>query len=321
MSRTATLIYNPVAGKSNSEQDLKIIRETLETEIELDIQMTRPDRDGGEIAQEALKNNVEAIIASGGDGTISAVAETLINQKIPLGIIPRGTANALATALGISENLQEACQTILQGKQQLIDTARCNDQIMVLLAGVGFEAETVDKTDSDKKKRWGMLAYILSGIEELKEFRQFDLEIETENKKINISNAIAFTVANIAPPTSILAHGPRKLIPDDGLLDITILTPDDRRNALTISYHLLKSALQNQVAQLDNIGYLRARKISVTANPKQKIVKDGEIIGETPFYVECVPQSLIIYVPETKEESPSENLEGEHIVVNPDTSA
>lgn len=310
MSRNAMLIFNPVAGQGNPEEDLEIIKNTLSPEINLDIQMTSEDKGGGEIAQIAIKNGVENIIVSGGDGTISAVAHQLINQQIPLGIIPRGTANALANALNISDNLEEACKTILEGRQQVIDTARCNGKTMVLLAGIGFEAETIHKTESDRKKRWGILAYILPGIQELQQFNQFEVEIETEEHRITIAEAIAVTVANIAPPTSILAQGPGKLLANDGLLDITILTPNNRLRAVTASYHLLQTALREEVAQRDDIGYLRAQKVRITANPPQKVVLDGEMCGETPCEIECIPGSLIVYVSDSPNQQPQEKLEG-----------
>ncbi len=81
MTRSACLIFNPVAGQGNAEQDLATIKSILEPEFELDIQFTTPEISGGELAREAVKNNAEAIIASGGDGTVSAVAEALTGLK------------------------------------------------------------------------------------------------------------------------------------------------------------------------------------------------------------------------------------------------
>ncbi len=299
MSSKATLIFNPVSGQGNSDQDLEIIQKVLSPEMELDIQMTSEKMGADQLIQEAVKRGVTRVIASGGDGTISAVAAGLIHTEIPLGIIPRGTANALASALGIPNNLEEACQIILNGKKRVIDTALCNERTMVLLAGVGFEAETVEETETDMKKRWGILAYVLAGLQQLQDFKQFELEIELEDKIITISQVTALTVANIAPPTSILAQGPEGIIPDDGMLDITVVvTPVNLTNAVAASYHLLQTALQGEAAQRDDIGYLRCPKIRITTNPPQKVVLDGEIIGKTPLEIECNPQSLILYVPD-----------------------
>jgi diacylglycerol kinase family enzyme len=115
MSRSACLIFNPVAGQGDPELGLDQIRSILEPEIDAD-----------ELAHAAVRGCVEAIIASGGDGTLSAAAEAVVNTYIPFGIISRGTANAFAAALNIPDTIAAACQTILQGKTWTIDVAYCN---------------------------------------------------------------------------------------------------------------------------------------------------------------------------------------------------
>jgi len=180
---------------------------------------------------------------------------------------------------------------------------------MVLLAGVGFEAEMVEKADRESKNRFGMLAYIMAGVKQLREFDTFEAKIETDEKVITVT-AGAVTVANAAPPTSILAQGPAGIIFDDGLLDLTVVAPQNRTGAIASAYHLLQSAFRGDAAERDDIGYLRARRIKVTTEPPQKVVLDGEIIGTTPIDVECVPGGLTILVPVTEELQPVEKLEG-----------
>ena len=296
MSRSACLIFNPVAGQGDSEQDLATIKSILEPEFDLDIQFTTKEIDGGELARKAVANNVEAIIASGGDGTVSAVAGALIDTNIPMGAIARGTANAFANALGIPDTIEAACQVIVDGATKKVDAGMCNGKPMVLLAGIGFEAETVDDADREAKDRLGMLAYVLSGLKQLKDFEQFDTTIETDDKIIKVK-ANAVTIANAAPPTSILAHGTAGVIYDDGLLDVTIIAPQNRASAIAISYHLLQTASNDEAAERDDIGYLRTKRVKVTTDPPQKIVLDGEIIGSTPIEAECVPQGLTVFTP------------------------
>lgn len=308
-TRSACLIFNPVAGQSNSEQDLATIKSLLEPEFDLDIRMTSPDKDADEIAKEALEQGAQIIIASGGDGTLSAAAEAVVGTKIPLGVISRGTANAFATALGIPANIPAACQTILDGKRRVVDAAYCNGRPMVLLAGIGFEAETVKRADRDVKNRFGMLAYVLAGIQELRNLESFETRIETEDKVITL-NAAAITVANAAPPTSVLAQGPAELLVDDGLLDVTIVAPTNTISAIAAAYNLLQTAYSGEVANRPDTGFLRARSIKISTNPPQRVVVDGEIMGKTPIDVECVPGGLTIIVPTIPEELAAEKLEG-----------
>lgn len=296
MIRSACLIFNPVSGQGDPEQDLLAIQTCLESEIDLDIQFTTEETDAGELAIAALERGVEAIIAAGGDGTLSEVAEVAIGSGVPVGIISRGTANAFASALNLPDTIPEACQVILEGRTRTIDAARCNGTPMVLLAGVGFEAETIEGASREVKNRFGVLAYILSGLQQLQEFEQFEVEIETE-EKIVTTIAAAVTVANVAPPTSVLAQGPAGIIPDDGLLDITIVAPANRASAVAASYHLLQTGMRGEASEREDIGYLRARWVKISTQPPQQVAVDGELIGETPIEVECIPESLTLFVP------------------------
>lgn len=309
MSRSACLIFNPVAGQGNPEIDLAEIRAILEPAIDLDIHLTTAEIGADKLAQAAVERGVDEIIASGGDGTLSAAAVAVVGTDIPLGIISRGTANAFATALGIPDTIDGACRTILQGVTRNVDVAYCNELPMILLAGIGFEAETVEKADREAKNRFGIMAYILAGFQELRELENFDVEIETPDKIIK-TTAAAVTVANAAPPTSVLAQGPAGIIYNDGLLDLTIVAPSSKAGAIAATYHLFQTASSGNAAERDDIGYLRAEQFKITTDPPQKVVIDGELIGTTPVEVKCVPRALKVFVPSVPEEEPVEKLEG-----------
>ena len=309
MKRSACLIFNPIAGQSNPEQDLAKIKELLEPEIDLDIRFTTADVDADELAIAAVERGVDAIIASGGDGTLSAAATALVGTTIPFGIISRGTANAFANALDIPDTIEAACRTILGGTTRQVDAAYCNGQPMVLLAGIGFEAEAVERADRESKNRFGMMAYILAGFQQLRRLETFDAEIETEDRVITVS-AAAITVANAAPATSVLAQGPAGVVVDDGLLDITLVSPANIAGAIAASYHLLQTALSGNPTERDDIGYFRAKRVKITTNPEQKVAVDGELIGTTPIEVECVPAGLTLFTPAIDEVVPTEKLDG-----------
>ncbi len=309
MSRSACLIFNPVAGQGDPELELAEIRSILEPEIDLDIYLTTEEIGADALAYAAVERGVNAIIASGGDGTLSAAAAAVVGTDIPFGIISRGTANAFATTLGIPDTIAAACQTILQAGTRNVDVAYCNDRPMVLLVGIGFEAETVELADREAKNRFGMMAYVLAGIQQLRNLHNFDVEIETEDRIIKTS-ACAVTVANAAPATSVLAQGPAGLIYDDGLLDLTIVAPTSKAGAIAATFHLFQTASTGNAAERNDIGYLRAKQFKITTEPPQKVVLDGEIVGTTPIEVKCVPAGLKIFVPLTEEIEPTEKLEG-----------
>ncbi|WP_414543199.1 YegS/Rv2252/BmrU family lipid kinase [Nostoc sp. CCY0012] len=309
MKRSACLIFNPVAGQGDPDTELVQIRAMLEPEIDLDIYFTTEELDADQLAQAAVERGVDAIIASGGDGTLSAAATAVVGTDIPFGIISRGTANAFAAALTIPDTIDAACQTILQGVTRRVDAAYCNGRPMVLLAGVGFEADTVELADREAKKRFGVMAYILAGVQQLRNLQSFDVEIETDDRIIKTS-ASAVTVANAAPASSVFAQGPAGILYDDGLLDLTIVAPTSKAGAIAAAFHLFQTAATGNAVERDDIGYLRGDKFKITADPPQKVVVDGEMIGTTPIEIYCIPAGLKIFVPGNPEIEPTEKLEG-----------
>src|SRR6476661_2047631 len=105
------------------------------------------------------QNRVELVIIGGGDGTLNAAIEGLIDTKLPLGILPMGTANDLARTLGIPTDLSAACQVIASGKVRLIDLGWVNGQHFFNVASLGLSVEITQRLTKNVKQRWGVLAY------------------------------------------------------------------------------------------------------------------------------------------------------------------
>lgn len=304
-SRLGYLIFNPVAGQGNPQQELALIRASLEPQILLTVVTTQPDLDPAQQAQElvaTIRSSDDAepgssmIIASGGDGTVSAVAGALIGTGVPLGVIPRGTANAFSVALGIPTDLRAACTNILVGNTRQVDAAYCNAIPMVLLAGMGFEAAMVEGASRELKNRIGPLAYILSGAQQLASLQPFQATVEVDGEVHHLVTS-AITVANAAPPTSVSAQGFGQVIPDDGLMDITIASPTNRREGLTVLASLVGSALFSSPSQQENLLCFRASTIRVTTDPPQRLVVDGEVLDANPVEFRCVAGGLSLLAP------------------------
>lgn len=294
----AHLIFNPVAGQGSAEQDLDLIRQLLQPHMSLHIHETTIETNPKELVQDVLAQGADLVIASGGDGTISAVAGALIGTNVPLGVIPRGTANAFAAALGIPRVLpvRTACQIILGGQTRTVDAARCNSIPMILLAGIGYEAEMVDLASRELKDQWGAMAYLMAGWQMLDAQDRFEAVVEVDGESYELQ-AAAITVANAAPPTSVLAQGGGQVIYDDGLLDLTIAAAESKIQAVTTMLRMLGAALIKVGAQQQNVVHVQAKTIKITTEPPQKVVVDGEIIGTTPIVAECIPNGLTVFVP------------------------
>ncbi|MBE9029489.1 methylglyoxal synthase [filamentous cyanobacterium LEGE 11480] len=302
--REAYLIFNPVAGQGNPDRDLALIRQILEPQLNLHTIFTQPDIEPAVQAREAieamqsLKAEVEpgCIIACGGDGTVSAIAGATINTGIPLGVIPRGTANAFAVALGLPTDLKWASETIASGNTRMVDAAYCNDVPMVLLAGVGFEAGMVNNASRELKNRLGTLAYVFSAAQQFFTQEDFNVMVELDGEILEFKTG-AVTIANSAPPTSVMAQGFGEVIPDDGLLEVTIPVSNTLFQDINTSATLLASALVKSQFEDSNLVCLRTAQLKVTTDPPQTLVVDGEILEANPIEFTCVPKGLTVFSP------------------------
>jgi YegS/Rv2252/BmrU family lipid kinase len=303
--RSAYLLFNPVAGQGDPNSDLALIRSILEPQLLVTVLLTRPGVDPAEQTREIVDilqarppgdpANV-MIVACGGDGTVSAVAGAVAGTGIPLGVIPRGTANAFAAALGIPTDLVAACDTILAGHTHVVDAARCNDVPMTLLAGLGFEAGMVDRATRELKTMLGPIAYVLAGAQQLVAQQPFQARVEIDGT-VTEMQAAAITVANAAPATSVLAQGFGRVIPDDGLLEVTIASPATRLQGFNALASLLASAMVQSPSTHPDLLCLRARQITITTDPPQKLVIDGEMLQADPVTFTCLPGALTVFAP------------------------
>ncbi|ESA33233.1 methylglyoxal synthase [Leptolyngbya sp. Heron Island J] len=302
--RDAYLIFNPVAGQGNPDRDLAMIRQILAPQVNLHTIFTQPDIDPIDQAKAAIatiqanqtENDTGLIIASGGDGTVSAIAGATIQTGIPFGVIPRGTANAFAVAMGIPTDLKQACEAIAAGNTRVVDAAYCNNIPMILLAGVGFEAEMVENANRELKNQLGALAYILSGAQQLFSQELFKAEIEIDGETVEF-DTVAVTVANAAPATSVAAQGFGEVIPDDGLLEVTIPLPQTRLQGVNVMATLFTSALVKSQVEREDVVCLRTKQLTLTTHPPQKLVVDGELCDANPIEFRCVPEGLTIFSP------------------------
>ena len=311
-SRVGHLIFNPIAGQGNPDQDLALIRRLLEPQVQLHVVLTNETQDPAEQAEAAIAAGTELVIASGGDGTVSAIAGAVMETDVPLGVIPRGTANAFAVALGIPTNIQAACETILAGTTRVVDAARCNGKPLILLTGIGLEAEMVDRANRELKNQLGVLAYLFAGVQQFHEQTPFKAIIDIEGEVTEVETS-AITVANAAPATSVLAQGFGQVLVNDGLLDVTIATPENRLQGLNALTSLFAAALVNTPTNREDIIRLRANQLRITTEPPQKVVIDGEIITAETVELVSVPDSLTVLAPLATQRVPApipESAEG-----------
>lgn len=295
MKRIA-LVHNPGAGSQTDEE-----RPQIEAELralgELTTHLVDEAHAPAALARAALEAGVDVLVASGGDGTVSACAAAILGREdVVLGIVPRGTGNSIATTLGIPKPLDEACAVIAAGHARRIDTARVGERPMVLMACVGLHADSITETPTEAKQALGKLAYAITGLTLSATTTPFEIAIGTDEDAFELE-ASALTIANLAPRTTVLAQGPGELVPDDGLLDVTLVATSGLLDTVATGLHLAQRALEGLPADRENVAYFRTAHIRVSTAEPMTLMVDGEDAGTTPFEVVCVPRSLSVLVP------------------------
>jgi YegS/Rv2252/BmrU family lipid kinase len=290
------VVLNPMAGSCTAQDVHQALERHFDAEIwTSEVYETTGEEQVAAIVRAALEQDCDMVIAAGGDGTISDVAEGLAHTDIPLGIIPVGTANVLAHELNIPPDLDSAC-ALLAGEHAIarLDAMRVDDKLFVLQIGIGIGSLMVRDTARAAKRRFGRAAYLWTGFKRLLGYQPQRFTIVVDGKRIR-PRAAEVMIANGgvlgAPP---LRWGP-DIRPDDGRIDVCVLSARTALDYIKVAWHILSG----QQRRGRNIRYLSAREqIIVYADRPLPVQADGEIIGETPLRVQVVPSAVCVIVPE-----------------------
>lgn len=295
------LVWNDKAGSTKGVSLDDVRRALGELGAEVLLECVSETNDCRACAEKALAAGADRIVAAGGDGTVSGVAAVLGGTGTPLGVLPLGTSNSFASALGISLDVNEALKQLVTLSPRPVDFAWVTGAgrkrtAMVLHCMVGFHAETVAETKPETKRRWGALAYLGKAISKLAGYEPFAVQLDAGDLVVE-SQATALAVANLAPPRTVLAHGPSHLLADDGKVDVTIVATDSVLEAIATGVHLYRKARTNEAAERDNVGSFASERVAIAAVPPQKVLVDGEAFGETPVTIETQRHGLLVVAP------------------------
>lgn len=299
--KKARIIYNPTSGREAFKKELAHVLEQFELAgYETSAHATTAEGDGIEAARDAAERGFDVVVASGGDGTINEVVNGLAEFEIKprLGIIPTGTTNDFARALGIPRDVKKATEVILANHSMFLDIGKVNDRYFMNIAGGGRLTELTYEVPSKLKTVLGQLAYYIKGIEMLPSLKSINTKIELDDEVIE-EDIMLFFVANTNS-----VGGFEKLAPDakldDGLFEIIILKQTNLAELLTIATLALRGA------HLDHkqIIYRRSSHVRVTTEDKMQLNIDGEYGGLLPGEFWNLRELIEFFVPESfKEEN------------------
>lgn len=284
-------IVNPKAGTNLQ----KHIRESVEAyldhdKFEYDFRFTERAEHAKELAQEAVAEGCEIVVAVGGDGSINEVASALIGTEAVMGIIPAGSGNGLAMHLGYGRDIDEAMRKLNTAEERLIDIGLMNGQPFINLAGVGFDGLV---SNLMKESSWrGFLPYFLKSVKAGLQYTPRECRIEIEDKVLT-EKCFIISIANgpmwgynfqIAPDARV----------DDGFFEVVIMKDVPRWQY----FALVPSSLNGKIYDADFVEHFTTRHVKISAQGKNYVHLDDEgLTHEGVLEFEIKPKALKILVP------------------------
>jgi diacylglycerol kinase (ATP) len=318
--RKAVLLYNPLSGRRSArrlalvERALAVLRQAG---VEATIEPTRGKSDATGQAHHAIAAGCDTVFACGGDGTVHDVLQGLVGSNVALGIIPMGTANALAHDLGLPLSAVAAARASLTAKPRRIAVGRVEymdfegnpgSRFFTVAAGIGVDAHLFYKLNPLVKGHWGMAAYYAKATRLwlTHPMEKFAVELEPaevsknevrKKKQTEVSQLLAVRIRNFGGVLRQLAPG-ASLDRDD--LRLVLFRTRSRLAYLRyIVRGLVGAEWQIGGIELVHGAKLESRSL-VNAAPAGRRVfveADGELLGTLPAEISIVPDALTLLVP------------------------
>jgi diacylglycerol kinase family enzyme len=235
----------------------------------------------------------------GGDGTVRACAQARAGGQVPLAIVPRGTANLVATALGLPSSLGAALEVAFGPHQRRIDLAVADGVTFAAMAGIGLDAAVVGATASELKGAAGWLGYAATGVRRLAgPSVRFEICLDGGEPLARRARCVVVGNVGLLPGGFVLLPEAR---PDDGRLDVGILAPAGPFGWPRVGWRVVTRSRRGDRP----LERLQARRVEITAGAPLPRQADGELIGPAgSLTVTLAPGALLVRVPAARRPDP-----------------
>ncbi len=294
------MILNRAAGTAAREElsDAEILRLFQQAGISARIEHPDEARDLAAVARAAVESDEEVIVAAGGDGTISAVAEALVGSKKILGVLPVGTLNHFAKDLGLPLELPVAIETLAQGHVAEVDVGEVNGHIFINNSSLGLYPHIVARREAQQERlaRSKLAAFVWATLGAFRRFPFLDLRIIVDGKQLVRRTAFVFIGNNEYRITGFDLGGRACL--DAGRLGL-YLTHRTGRLGL---FRLGLRALLGRIEEAADFDAFCVTEATIDARHARLLVAmDGEVSElATPLHYRIRPRALRVLVPAEK---------------------
>jgi diacylglycerol kinase (ATP) len=319
--RRAALIYNPASGTQPNHRASVIRAAVIEDAmavlrkagVEAEAVATTAPGSAAEQVAESVRNGCDTIIACGGDGTVHEVLQSVACSNTVLGVLPLGTANALAQDLGLPLSPVKAAQRLLESQAVRVSAGRISfrDQqgatctrYFTVAAGIGADAQLMYRLDAQLKRRFGYALYAVEGLRILAThpFPLFEAAFTTSHGKKPkveaVSQLLAVRIRNFGGMLQNFAPGATLTRADLRLVAFKTRSRWDYMRFLAAVLGR-RQTFKGKIELLDALS-VECRPLNGSTE-RMFVEADGELLGGLPVRIDIVPDALTLLIPLTTE--------------------
>lgn len=259
-------IINPISGNEDKSHLLRMVKAELKSDDKLTVFKTTGENDTEKIQQQLKKENFDRVLVAGGDGTIKLAAEAMGENALPIGILPAGSANGLASDLDLPEQPKKFIPIALYGKTRKIDAININDELGLHISDFGLNAELIKEYESSSLR--GKLGYAINSITTLFQSKgPYEFEISTE-KETFTKKGIMLALANSKKFGTGAVVNPKGKI-DDGIFEVLLFKKLDL-------FEILKTLNEGKELSSDFVESFPVKEVKIKTQQKVDFQIDGE---------------------------------------------
>jgi diacylglycerol kinase (ATP) len=285
------LLYNPVSGRAKFKGHLKqIVKKFKSANLSLDVYESKAPLDLKNKAA-AESENYDVFLVGGGDGTVNEVVNGMMTrkQRPAIAILPYGTANDIASILGVPKNINRALKMFFKETPVLMDINKLNDKFFVYTFAAGIFTRVSYDVSRRMLRKYGYLAYLFEGMKDFMHDYRFDLDINFDGNQIKNEYIFALGMSSNRVGGMTLANLAKSKL-NDGLFELRLFESRRRfRRFRVLSFFLRRGK------KLREDVHLVANKYMIQTDPLVSWNVDGELAAHGNIEVEVLKEQIFVY--------------------------
>ena len=290
--KKAKFIYNPKSGEKSIVNNLDFIIKIYQLYIITLVPYRINKHECIDKAFLDIDDTYDHLLLAGGDGTIDIIINTMkrLNIDLPVGILPVGTANDFAHSLGLSFDIKQALENIINSKPKAFDIGKINDKYFINVASAGMFTDVSQKINPDFKNYMGKVAYYITGIEQALHLRAFNIKVKSEEVEYKGKMYLMLVFNGKTAGNLNLAY---KAQLDDGYLDVIIFKDMPIPKSIPVFINVLRGE-HLEKSNEEDILYFKTKEIDIECIDELVTDIDGEKGPDFPLHIKCIEGGIKI---------------------------